>query len=200
MPSADPDPTLAELLAAVDRFRDAVEALPGRAGVSSSFAALAHHYGEDAIAEEAGARRLSHVASLLLAVAVALAVVGIVDARAARELHYDRFGAYGLVSVVVMLAAAVVFHQAVGHRRSKLEARRMQRQLQALVPYLAELPQPLRELLYGALAASLFPPLASDEPWRQPRWPEPSAMLDALRTPASLDAAAGDTRTSPGGD
>jgi hypothetical protein len=141
---------------------------------------LAQAYGEDATGERARTRVSLAAASLLLVAGVALAVIGIIDARDRNAFRFGRFAAYGLVSLVVITFVAVALRHASQHRHAEQEARRLQRHFQAVDPYLASMPQPLADLLRGTLVASLFSRLPSEEPWREPQWPDAQALLSAL--------------------
>jgi hypothetical protein len=143
--------------------------------------ALSLEYGADANREQTVVRVIYGGALVLFLGAVALALIGILDARQQDAFLFSRFVAYGIVSLAVVAFAAIALRQAAKHRLAEQEARRLQRHLQGLDPYLLSMPRGLRDLLRATLVASLFSRLPSEEPWREPRWPEPDSLLDAMR-------------------
>jgi hypothetical protein len=143
---------------------------------------LAESYESDANRERTTMRRLYGSSLALLAASAALAVLGIEVARDGGSLRLDVFGAYGIVSVWLVASAAVAMRAAARHRAAATEAGRLHRQLQGLDAYLAPMPRMLRNLLRGTIFQRLFPPvLESDEPWREPKWPDTASLLEAIQ-------------------
>lgn len=157
--------------------------------VKQTLQQLAAAYGNDAERERKTARTLYLAALGLLLASVGLGVFAVRDSVRRDGLQFSRLGAYALVSVVMIAAAALALHQASSkRRRSEEEARRLQRQLQGLDPYLSSMPETLRDLCRGTLVPSLFSRLPGEEPWREPRWPTPDSVLEAVRTSTAVNA------------
>jgi hypothetical protein len=149
--------------------------------------AIAAKYGKDARREHRMVVGLYAWANAMAIGAAALGIAGIIDARG-RTFDFARFSAYGLVALFVLAFAVATLRQAGRHRAAEHEARRLQRQLRALDPYLSSLPSGLHALYRATLVSSLFSRLSTDEPWRDPVWPDPAsvaAMVDEAPLPPS---------------
>jgi hypothetical protein len=145
---------------------------------------LAGYYGRDAQRENR-VMRMIYVASLLVLLGgVALAIVGIGEAAHGNEFDVTRFAAHGVVSLTVVAVSWLTLREAGRHHLAEQEARRLERQLRALHPYLSELPSELRALLRGTLVPSFFSRLPNEEPWREPQWP-PATLLKEMTREAS---------------
>jgi len=152
---------------------------------------LARDYGADAERENRLVGRFYAASLLVGTVSVALAVAGLVTAADSKTFQFGEFGAFALVALAILAYACALLLQAGRHRMAALEARRLQRQLDGLDPYLSPLPKALRDLLRSTLVSSLFSRLPSEEPWREPQWPETASLIEAIRS---------DERSAPPGE
>jgi hypothetical protein len=163
--------------------------------VNHGLGTLAVDYGADARREQLVVQVIYFTTLMVVVGATAVSIAGIRDGRQGAAFDFHRYVPFGLTSVMLLLLAAVAVRQAGKHRQAEQEARRLQRQLQGLHPYLSLMPEALRSLFLATLVPSLFSRLPDEEPWREPRWPEPEALLAALQ-PSVPPGTAGSTQVT----
>jgi hypothetical protein len=167
------------------------DAMPRDESAQKMLWQLAAGYERDARRNQMVAYFLNGIALLLLIAAVVIALLGIHAASDKSRFSFTEFGAYGLVSLAILVGAAFVARSASRSATAAQEAVRLQRQFEGLDGYLLPMSGALRELIRGSLVQRLFPGnIDNDEPWREPRWPDSESLLDAISA---------DRRVSPKG-
>lgn len=171
---------------------------------SNDLIAIADEYMECADQQMSFALRLAVAAAVIAASAVALAVVAV--ARA-----FDRLNYYFVISGALSLTAALLWWQSSRARTAGREWQRVATGIRGIDSYLAPMSWPMQDLMRGAMVQRLFPRLLEDDdPIREPRWPDPNAMLTAISyglapptrrqqpiEPASVDGLVGGDSESP---
>ncbi len=85
------------------------------------------------------------------------------------------------VPLILFLSSVLLLRQAEVHRRHGAELARLQRQYEALEPYLTPLSTQEARFIRGLLAPQLFPRiLEDDDPMRSTRWARPEDLIKIL--------------------
>lgn len=143
---------------------------------------LAGRYEKMAIGERKFAARASIVALLLVIVGAAVVIAGVQSARrAAGVFEWPVFAGYAVVGLVLLLGSLTAIRIASRHTGAAREAWSIQCQLEGLDDYLAPIPAAARALIRATLVQRIFPaPRETDEPWREPRWPDAATLMAAI--------------------
>ena len=144
--------------------------------------AIADKFGEDA--DRQGRRMLALYmgSSALLIAAITIGLLEFVYPAGNQKPSSASLLSRSLIPFIVAGFAIFLAYQASTLRRNSDEARRLQRQLQALPAYLAPLPLNAQMLLRGAMIQRLFPRLLEDnDPLREEDWfPDPGQLISAI--------------------
>lgn len=110
----------------------------------------------------------------------------------ARGTHHSfdmaEFAGYLVVGLVLLAASAVAARAASRHTAASREDWLIHCELEGVDVYLAPMPPSARALMRGTLVPRIFPsPRESDEPWREPRWPDAETLMTAIGADDTTD-------------
>jgi hypothetical protein len=171
------------------------DAAPGTTS-DNTLTSIAADYGVDAVQERKIAivfQGMTVVAGLSFAGAL---FWGLWVMRA-DDAGLEAYWPYVIFSAAPAVLAILCFWLSERYRRSAVESRRLQRQIETLNPYLLGLTPAVADLLRASLAPRLFSRTLDDnDPLREPLWPAAGDFVEILRPSTSADdGRAEDTRT-----
>jgi hypothetical protein len=146
------------------------------------FRELAEDYVKDAHKQSNAMTLLYMVSLAVLMLAAAAAIWAAGGPALGAPFAVDQFLARGSVVLVLLLGALATVWQADRHRRGAAEQLRIARQLRTLPAFIDSIDsKPMKDLMRGTVAARFFPrALDDDDVLREPQWPDPSQLLEAL--------------------
>jgi len=110
---------------------------------------------------------------------------------AVREVAFSvhEFLARASATPLLFLGSLVIFWQADRHRRSAAEQLRISRQLRTMPTFISSIDsQVMKDLMRATIAPRYFSRILDDnDVVREPQWPDPSQLLDALGVRNNLD-------------
>ena len=177
-----------ELAQALTHAFDLAQRHEGSAGQSvgaaeqAAYDDLANEYIRDTDRQRAVMVLLYLAGMFAVCLSVGLAIWAAVTAASAGDFVENFLGRASVV-LVLLLAALAAIWQADRHRRAAAEQLRLARQLRTLPIFMESVHDlSLKDLLRGAVAPRFFPRALDDEDaLREPQWPNPDQVLQALR-------------------